>query len=305
MVELNCSAIPPFNFLSVVHSHGWYQLAPFLFEDEPALETIVRVRSGIVLPVRMVPVEGGVALRAGLEIGEADRRDLCDQVAWMLDLERDFSEFYQLADREPKLQQARTRAQGRLLRSPTIFEDVVKTILTTNTSWAGTKRMVSALVELYGDSPVGVAEKLSDADPARKAFPTPQRLSETSEEELREKARLGYRAPFVYELAKKAASGELALEALKHHRMPADQLHKFLLGIKGVGGYAAAHLLLLLGQYDYIPVDSWARKLVSVEWFAGEGIGDKEVKDKFETWGNWKALAFWLWDWEYIHLSQE
>ena len=37
-----------------------------------------------------------------------------------------------------------------MVRSPTVFEDVVKTICTTNTSWGGTTRMVNALVEHLG-----------------------------------------------------------------------------------------------------------------------------------------------------------
>jgi len=37
-----------------------------------------------------------------------------------------------------------------MLRAPTVFEDVVKTICTTNTAWSGTRKMTSALVENLG-----------------------------------------------------------------------------------------------------------------------------------------------------------
>jgi DNA-3-methyladenine glycosylase II len=65
-----------------------------------------------------------------------------------------------------------------------------------------------------------------------------------------------------------------------------------------VGRYAAAHLLMFLGRYDTIPVDSWALKLVSHEWYQGEPVSADEVNRAFQKWGKWKGLAFWFWDWE-------
>ena len=72
-------------------------------------------------------------------------------VTWMLGLDQDLSDFYAIAANEPKLAGAAAGAEGRILRSPTLFEDVVKTILTTNTVWGSTKRMVANVVNLYGD----------------------------------------------------------------------------------------------------------------------------------------------------------
>ena len=65
---------------------------------------------------------------------------------------------------------------------------------------------------------------------------------------------------------------------------------KILMGIKGVGKYAAANLLMLLGRYDYIPIDSWALKVVAHEWYPGQAIGPGEVSAAFDRWGRWKGL---------------
>jgi 3-methyladenine DNA glycosylase/8-oxoguanine DNA glycosylase len=110
---------------------------------------------------------------------------------------------------------------------------------------------------------------------------------------------LGYRAPYVVELARSVVSGELDLESLKWTDTPTVELRKRLLAIKGVGQYAAANLLMILGRYDFVPVDSWALKLVSHEWYGGEAVGRVEVEAAFEHWGEWKGLAFWFWDWSY------
>jgi 3-methyladenine DNA glycosylase/8-oxoguanine DNA glycosylase len=76
-------------------------------------------------------------------------------------------------------------------------------------------------------------------------------------------------------------------------------LRKELLKINGVGPYAAANLLLIMGRTDFIPIDSWALKLVSHEWYDGKPVTPKEVEKGFETWGEFKGLAFWFWDWNY------
>jgi 3-methyladenine DNA glycosylase/8-oxoguanine DNA glycosylase len=76
-------------------------------------------------------------------------------------------------------------------------------------------------------------------------------------------------------------------------------LRKELMTIKGVGPYAAANLLMLLGRHDFIPIDSWALMLVSHEWHKGKPVTAREVEKRFEKWGEYKGLAFWFWDWKY------
>jgi 3-methyladenine DNA glycosylase/8-oxoguanine DNA glycosylase len=99
----------------------------------------------------------------------------------------------------------------------------------------------------------------------------------------------------VRELAQRVVTGELELEALKASALPTHELRKELLAIRGVGGYAAANLLLLLGRTDFIPVDSYALTMVSREFHGGEPMGAKEVEAAFEKWGPWKGMAYWFW----------
>ena len=122
----------------------------------------------------------------------------------------------------------------------------------------------------------------------------------TDAEALRSTVRLGYRAPYVLELARDVASSTFDLESLKTVDIPTIQLRKRLLSIKGVGGYAAANLLMILGRYDFVPIDTWALKMVSHEWHGGEQVGQAEVEAAFERWGEWKGLAYWFWDWSYV-----
>lgn len=292
-MKLTLSARPPFSFPSVVKSHGWVQLVPFAFDEASATLTYVdHLSSGRIIEYRIIGSPTGVTVQTSAKLTRSEQDEVAAKVIWMFGLEMDFSEFYALARQEPKLAKAEKNAQGRVLRSPTLFEDVIKTILTTNTLWGATKRMTANLVMQYGDP-------LAD-DSSRRAFPTPESLAVTTEERLRAETRLGYRAPYILALARAVASGDLDLEALKAADIPTLELRKRLLKIKGVGNYAAANLLMILGHYDFLPVDSWALKIVSHEWYGGEPIGPAEVEAAFEKWGQRKGLAYWFWDWSYF-----
>lgn len=291
-MRLTLSAHPPFSLPAVVRSHGWVRLAPFGTDTSAGGLTYVdRLTSGRVVEMVIQEATGGLSVEMDGRLSKAEQDEVAHKVTWMLGLKQDFSAFYALAAEEPKLAHVEQRAQGRLLRCPTLLEDTVKTILTTNTSWGGTIRMVEALVAQYGDP--------LPADATRRAFPTPERLAATDAETLRSAARLGYRGPYVMELARAVATGGLDLESLKATDMPTSALRKHLLTIKGVGGYAAANLLMILGRYDFVPVDSWALKLVSHEWYGDEVVGQAEVETAFERWGEWKGLAYLCWDWSY------
>ncbi len=288
-MDIEIAIKQPFSLTSVVNSHGWVQLRPFSWvSDTGILRYIDKLPTGSTAEYEISASGTGVHVSVLGEVNAKERSSIEARVSWMLAAVQDMSGFYQLAAGEPKLNRAVTNLQGRILRSATVFEDVLKTMLTTNTAWSGTIRMVNALIDIYGETLDGVS--------AMRAFPTPTRLANSSEAELREGARLGYRAPYVLELARTVDSGELELEAYKQTTLPTQELRTQLLAIKGIGAYAAANLLMILGRYDYIPIDSWALKTVSAEWFNGEPVNKEQVEQVFERWGDWKGLVYWFWD---------
>ncbi|MEW5829803.1 MAG: hypothetical protein AB1846_13000 [Chloroflexota bacterium] len=307
MTTFSLPARQPFNFHNTVRSHGWYQVAPFHYDEAASLLTyVLRLSGGKVVELRLTPAPDGLQVETAA-LTEAEQAEVSERVDWMFGLQRDFSDFYAATRHEPKLAHVEPNAYGRVLRSPTFFEDVVRTILTTNTLWAATKRMTLNLVTQFGE-PVtgrgssnpeqGGAKDVSRPD-YRKAFPTPERLAAASEEQLRNETRLGYRSPYLIELARRAASGELDIEAFKTSGLPTLELRKELMKIKGIGAYAAANLLMILGRPDFIPIDSWATKMVSLEWHDGQPVTPAEVESHFERWGQWKGMAYWFWNWSH------
>ena len=296
-MRFSISARPPFNFLSVVNSHGWRQLAPFSYnEEDRTLCYVLRLTNGRVIELKFRDGMDGVIVETK-KLGAAERREVKEKAGWIFGLDMDFSHFYAASRGEPKLAGAKKLALGRVLRSPTLFEDVIKTILTTNTLWTVTKNMTHKLVNELGASTTPAAPLRAGAN--NKAFPTPEAIAASSPEFLKEKIRVGYRASAIHQLAIRVASGAMDLESLKTSHLQTLELRKELLRINGVGPYAAANLLLILGRTDFIPIDSWALKLVSQEWYDGKPVTPKEVEKHFERWGEFKGLAFWFWDWNY------
>ena len=303
-MKFSISARPPFNFLSVVNSHGWRQLAPFSYDEEDhTLCYVLRLSNGRVIELNFREGMDGVVVETE-KLATAERREVQEKASWIFGLDLDFSRFYAAARREPKLAHVKKLAHGRLLRSPTLFEDVIKTILTTNTLWTATKNMTRRLVDELGASHRDASQSTTTAAPLgaganNKAFPTPEAIAASSPAFLKEKIRVGYRASAIQQLAVRVASSQFDLESLKTSDLPTLELRKELLKINGVGPYAAANLLLILGRTDFIPIDSWALKLVSHEWYDAKPVTPKEVEKHFDRWGEFKGLAFWFWDWTY------
>lgn len=289
MPTFTLAARAPFNFNSVVKSHGWLQLSPFEYdEDRQALRYTDRLESGRVLDYQIHPASAGVQVHTLGSLSGPERKEIAQKVTWMFGLNQDYSSFYRAARGETGLRKARRLAYGRVLRSPTFFEDVLKTILTTNTLWAATRRMTLNLVNAFG----------SPGPDGRRAFPTAEQIAATGEAALRNKVRVGYRAPAIHQLGRRVASGELDIEGFKTSTLPTLELRKQLLQLRGVGPYAAANLLMILGRPDFIPIDTYALKMVSLEWHRGRKITPKHVEKAFKHWGEFKGLAFWFWDWK-------
>jgi 3-methyladenine DNA glycosylase/8-oxoguanine DNA glycosylase len=211
------------------------------------------------------------------------QRKIEGSVRRLLNLDEDLSTFYAIAAADPDLSWAAARA-GRMLRSPTVFEDVVKTICTTNCAWSATERMTTALVEHLGEPSVG--------DYGR-AFPTAEAMAAAEDSFYRDVVRAGYRGAYLVGVSRSVASDEVDLEELLDGDLPDAEVEGRLLALPGVGPYAAAHVMMLLGRYSTLVLDSWTRPKYA-RLVGRKSVSDRTIIRRFRGYGRYAGLAFWL-----------
>lgn len=204
----------------------------------------------------------------------------------MFQLDRDLAEFERLArGAGDSFGTAVDRGFGRLLRSPTLFEDVVKILATTNTTWGGTVAMVRNLVGMT----------------AGDAFPTPGKVAAIGARRLTSQGRWGYRAPYLAGLAATVAGGDLDLDRWEAWDRTTEELETEVRRVPGLGPYATAHVLMLLGRFDRIGIDTAFRSFVRQKYFprARKPVSDARMLALYDRWGEWRGLAYWadLWLW--------
>jgi N-glycosylase/DNA lyase len=275
-------------------SHGVTSLPPmFVDEDARTVEVTVPLDG---LGPRTIRIEAGepgfgVVSAQNVPATNGNRAAVLATTRHILRLDADLSPFYAIATKDPDLAWA-TDGAGRMARCTTVFEDVVKTICTTNCTWSATERMVNGLVEQLGE----LAPDAPKIGTQGRAFPTPEAMAQRDETFYREVIRAGYRGRYFQALATSVASGALDLEAFAtatDDELSDEEMAKQLLALPGVGPYAAAHIMMMLGRYDRLIFDSWTRptfaRLTGVE-----SATDAEITARFATYGRYAGLAFWL-----------
>jgi len=217
------------------------------------------------------------------QLTEAAAAGIVRDVRHMMRLDDDLDEFYTAMSADSEFAWITNEGAGRLLRSPTVFEDLVKMICTTNCSWALTEKMVNGLVNELGRA----------SDDGRKSFPDAETMAQQSTDFYRDKIRAGYRAPYLKELAQRVASKELNVESWLSNSAPLSDLIKQMKGVKGVGNYAAENLLKLVGRYDGLALDSWTRAQFARARNNGRAASDKKILRFYARFNSWRGLALW------------
>jgi 3-methyladenine DNA glycosylase/8-oxoguanine DNA glycosylase len=273
-----------FNFRRTLLSHGWCALPPFEFEkDTWTLARVLDRGHPRPVTVKISSLNEGLKIKASRRLGKSATGKVVRDVRHMFRLDDDLSGFYQSMGLDAEFAWITAEGAGRLLRSPTVFEDLVKMICTTNCSWALTEKMVGALVRELGD----------ESDDGRKSFPTAAVMARKPEKFFRDKIRAGYRAPYLKELAQRVASGALDVESWLTNDAPFDDLIKEMKSVKGVGNYAAENLLKLIGRYDGLALDSWTRAQFARARNNGRAASDKKIARFYARFEMWRGLALW------------
>jgi 3-methyladenine DNA glycosylase/8-oxoguanine DNA glycosylase len=264
-----------FSLKATIFSHGWVDLLPFRL-DQQNLQLNYRFAG----PVG--PCEFTVLRQNGNELevaSEGDPATVTATVQRVLRLDEDYSDFYRMARAHKNYQWIQRTGAGRMTRSATLWEDMVKMLCTTNCTWNLTKIMTKNLVEQLGDDG---------------CFPQPRQIAAVDEPFLREKIKMGYRAPYLLEFARKTATGEFDLASVEAAGRSYPDLYKQVKTLKGFGHYAISNLMKLVGHYEHVGSDSWSRKKFAEKHGKKTDISEKEIDAFYLPFGRWAGLFFWM-----------
>ena len=266
-----------YSLKSILLSHGWSGLDPF--KVNPDYQSITFAFSGKSKPALLTITQSKnqLDIETTRKLNVAELETLKD----MFGLGAPLDDFFKLANAHDRAWIQKHKL-GRLMRAETVFEDLIKLILTTNCTWSLTKKMVSDLCKELGEEIKGVH-----------CFPKPDVLAKQKENFFKDTVKTGYRAPFISKISKMVASGELDVESWKNDTRPYIEMKKQILSLPGAGPYVAENLLRYLGKYDGLGVDSWVRGRLKEMWNARKQPDDKKILKQYKKFNEYKGLMLW------------
>ncbi|MCB0272461.1 MAG: hypothetical protein KDD46_05555 [Bdellovibrionales bacterium] len=261
---------------SVIQSHGWVQLPPFS-KSQDNTEISFALSETPKNTITLSQKQNKLIVRSTKKL---TKRQL-QIVSSMIGLDKTLSPFYTLALKHRK-QWVSKMGMGRFLRSESVFEDLIKLVLTTNCTWSLTKTMVNNLCQKLGEP----------SSNGSWVFPSAITMAKKNEAYYRNVIRTGYRSKSLAQIAKMVASGKLDVESWKDHTQPL-LLKKEMLALPGVGPYVAENLLKFLGFYDGLGLDSWVRSQLQEQWNLKELPKDARIKKYYEQFSPFQGLMLW------------
>jgi N-glycosylase/DNA lyase len=285
-MEIRVPAPPSFNFDRTAASHGWCELPPFTVDESwTAIGRVVSLGAGRdPVAVRITGAPGALLVNAPGRLAKRDAERIARDARHMFRLDDDLGGFYSSLSAAPGFEWVARSGAGRLLRSPTVYEDLVKSLATTNCSWSLTKLMCARLVAGLGRPARGGGGH---------AFPGPAEMAAAPLGFYRDEMRAGYRAPYFKELSERVAAGELDVESWLASELPTPELRREMKRVKGVGDYAAENLLKLVGRYDVLALDSWVRATFARKHNRGRACADEKIARHYARFRHWRGLALW------------
>ncbi len=287
MTTLTLRPPPRFNLPRAVCSYGYFVLPPNRWDvATQALHRPLRTAGGRVVKVVVRQRADGVLVAAcHRTVPRADHGALKNQLRRMLRLDEDLSAWHAAHA------VAKTQRFDRMYRSPTLFEDVVKTITSCNVTWPNTISMNRLMVEHVGHG----------------GFPTPEQLADFGEARLKERCRVGYRAQRIVRLARDVLAGSVDLAWFETPGRTSDELFEGFRSLYGIGPYAAGNLCHLVGVYDRLAIDTETyrhfcntHKLTRPKASDAAGLKrlEKTISVHYGRYAPFQFLAYWFDLWQ-------
>lgn len=195
------------------------------------------------------------------------------------DLGRDYSVLFARSE-DKALTLGKTYAEGlRVLRQQPL-ETLISFIISANNNIKRIRGIIENICQRFGTA-------LSYGDKQYYTFPTAERLSCATDEQLRD-CGCGYRAPYVIKTARMVAEG-YTLD--KPFQLPYTQAKKYLMQFPGVGPKVSDCILLFAyGKVEAFPADVWIKRVLE-KVYAFSGTDTQIQQFARSTFGRYAGLA--------------
>jgi len=263
------------------HAHGWMKLAPFRWDQgSKTLHFSVFIDD---IPIDIDTFQEGSKIVASITSCINLTDDQIDSavkvISRALDLNTSTNDLLETAERiGQEYVCIIKKGAGRLLHSPTLWEDAVKTLFTTNCTWSLTQKMCDA----------ACSERFSWAAPSGTfPFPSPHTFAKYTTVQIKKMIPVGYRSEYLIPLANRFTQDPILsdIETNGYNYQEADKLVRSL---KGFGDYGVAHLLILSGYFNEIPIDT-----VVVSYLKKNYRVRKPKSFINRTYRKWKKYKWW------------
>lgn len=265
-------------FASVLLSHGWYRLFPYQTDGKTFLRYAFNIEGR-----RGEFIVSSARNQTRLDTVTGTEKDSLDVARRVFALDWETARFYELLKPHHEFAWIRKGRHGRFLRSATLFEDVLKIILTTNTVWDRTQAMNDRAVELWGETISTV-----------KAFPTPEAIIRAGETKLRNELGCGYRAPYIVQLAERALSEPEIFLGGATLTWNETQFLSLLSSVRGVGPVSANYVARMYGHSLGFAIDAYVLRRCRELWGADTKTVNQFLNERFGALKPFSALVLWL-----------
>jgi len=278
-----------FDLARDVCSYGYFVLMPNYWDvQRQTLSRALNLDAGPAACVVDQRAGGSLRVRFDRKLDRSEQSSARRLIARMLSLDTPIERIDAFHALDPRWKKS---GRARLFRSPTLFEDVIKTVTSCNVAWPSTVHMNRRLCEVCGrKSPSGMF-----------TFPTAKRLARTRPATLRGRCRVGYRDQRMVDLAKLFVRGAIDEAWLTDPAIPDDEVFRFLVSLPGIGPYAAGNIMQLLGRFSRLAIDTETiRHAKKVLGYDGTDMQiTKKIIAHYEPFGAHKFRSYWFEIWQF------
>lgn len=278
---------PDFDLPRDVCSYGYFVLAPNHWDvGRQTLYRALDLEDGpTVVALRQT---NALVARFDRTLSRAEQAVARRQIGRMLRLDEDTEHVRAFHRVDPRW---KASGRARLFRSPTLFEDMVKTVTSCNVAWPSTVNMNRRLCAVLGRGG---------------AFPTHRKVARVRPGTLRGRCRVGYRDQRLVSLAKLFARGQVDEAHLADPSTPDGDVFDFLKSLPGIGPYAAGNIMMLLGRYSRLAIDTESvRHAKTVLGMTGSDAHiTKKLAAHYDRFGEHKFRSYWFELWSFYEAKR-